>query len=327
MEVAGVSSSCCRASSHRSRACAWHFGQLAIGRSYRRYPLRGRTETHVDVSAESGGTATQDGPECLQLLIAEAGLIAFQELVALRTEDVGHLHGGPAHGFSGRRKARRLSSTFDRRRSSSGLCTCCRCSLRKMEILRSSLEISMSEQNLDGAQIGSGFEQMRCPAVPQRVRRNALANTGLLCGFATGEPHRLVGDRLMRFLRVTRGKQILQWLAPAPVGPQCLEQCLAQRQIAVLTALAFDYADDHALAVDVFELQVRNFAAAHAGAVENHQQRAPEQVGAGIDQPFDFLLAQNARQSLMPSRIGQELAELLTSSACARTGSAAQQRG
>jgi hypothetical protein len=29
------------------------------------------------------------------------------------------------------------------------------------------------------------------------------------------------------------------------------EQCLAQRQISVLAALAFDYADDHALAVDV----------------------------------------------------------------------------
>ncbi len=37
--------------------------------------------------------------------------------------------------------------------------------LRKMEILRSGLEISMSEQNLDGAQIGSTFEQMRRPAV------------------------------------------------------------------------------------------------------------------------------------------------------------------
>ena len=105
-----------------------------------------------------------------------------------------------------------------------------------MEILRSGLEISVSEQNLDGAQIGSGFEQMGGPAVAQRVRRNALANTGLLRGFSTGKPHRLVGDRLMRFLRVARWKQILQRLAPAPVGPQCLEQCLAQRKIAVLAA-------------------------------------------------------------------------------------------
>ena len=53
---------------------------------------------HVDVSAECGGAAAQDGPERLQLLIAEAGRIAFQKPVALRTEDVGHLQRGPAHG-------------------------------------------------------------------------------------------------------------------------------------------------------------------------------------------------------------------------------------
>ena len=59
------------------------------------------------------------------------------------------------------------------------------------------------------------------------------------------------------------------------------------------------------------ELQLRNLAAPHAGAVENHQQRAPEQVPAGVDQPCDFLLAQNAGQPPMPSRVGQELAELV----------------
>ena len=47
-------------------------------------------EAHVDVSAKRGAAAGQDGPECLHLLIAEAGLVAFQELVTLRTEDVGH---------------------------------------------------------------------------------------------------------------------------------------------------------------------------------------------------------------------------------------------
>jgi hypothetical protein len=61
--------------------------------------------THVDVSAERGGTATADSPERLQLLIAEAGLIAFQESAALCTEDISDLHGGPAHGFCGRPKA------------------------------------------------------------------------------------------------------------------------------------------------------------------------------------------------------------------------------
>ncbi len=82
--------------------------------------------THVDVSAERGGTATADSPERLQLLVAEVGLIAFQESVALPTEDVGHLEDGLGHGFCGRRKTRRLSSTLDRVRSSSGLLTICR---------------------------------------------------------------------------------------------------------------------------------------------------------------------------------------------------------
>src|SRR5260370_33187238 len=77
--------------------------------------------THVDVSAERGGTATADSPERLQLLVAEVGLIAFQESVALPTEDVGHLEDGPGHGFCRRRKARPLSSTLGSVRCSSAM--------------------------------------------------------------------------------------------------------------------------------------------------------------------------------------------------------------
>jgi hypothetical protein len=84
-------------------------------------------QTHIEVSAEGGGAATADCPERLELLEIEAGEVAFQESVALRTEDISDLHGGRAHGFCERRKARRLSSTFDSVSSSSGLCTSCRC--------------------------------------------------------------------------------------------------------------------------------------------------------------------------------------------------------
>ncbi|SRR5258708_18482801 len=58
--------------------------------------------THVDVSAERSGAATRDGPERLQLLIAEAGLVVFQKPIVLRTDDVGHFDGRPGHGCSGR---------------------------------------------------------------------------------------------------------------------------------------------------------------------------------------------------------------------------------
>jgi hypothetical protein len=50
--------------------------------------------------------------------------------------------------------------------------------------------------------------------------------------------------------------------------------------------------------------------ATHAGSIENDQQSAPEQVPAGVDQPCNFFLAQNARQSLTLSWIGQKLTKL-----------------
>jgi hypothetical protein len=56
------------------------------------------SQTHVEVTAECGGTAARDSTERLQLLITEVGLIAFQKPVALRTEDIGHLQLRPAHG-------------------------------------------------------------------------------------------------------------------------------------------------------------------------------------------------------------------------------------
>ena len=73
-------------------------------------------------------------------------------------------------------------------------------SVRQMEILRRGPEFFMTEQNLNGAQIGAGFEQMRGPTVAQCVRRNALANAGLLSGFTARQPYRLVGDGLFNVM-------------------------------------------------------------------------------------------------------------------------------
>jgi hypothetical protein len=39
--------------------------------------------------------------------------------------------------------------------------------LRKVQILRGGLEILMAKQQLDGAQVGAGFEQVRGPAVTE----------------------------------------------------------------------------------------------------------------------------------------------------------------
>ena len=59
--------------------------------------------------------------------------------------------------------------------------------LREVQINRGLFKITVPQQDLDGAEVSSGFEQMRRKAVPQGVRMNLLvlqtsANSGLLAG-------------------------------------------------------------------------------------------------------------------------------------------------
>ena len=83
--------------------------------------------------------------------------------------------------------------------------------LREVQIDRGLFEIAMTEQDLDGAQIGSGFEQVRREAVPQGMRMDvpvlkASANRGLLAGC----PEHLGGDRTARRMPPVAGKQPLR---------------------------------------------------------------------------------------------------------------------
>jgi hypothetical protein len=54
--------------------------------------------------------------------------------------------------------------------------------------------------------------------------------------------------------------------------------------------------DDHALAVDVADLQVSDFSATSAGGIQRHQQDAVEGPLRRIDQTCDLLLAEHLRQ-------------------------------
>ena len=50
------------------------------------------------MTTESSRTAAQDGAHDLELLETNV-TVSIDEVVALRAKDVGHLHGGPRHGF------------------------------------------------------------------------------------------------------------------------------------------------------------------------------------------------------------------------------------
>jgi len=57
------------------------------------------SRTSIEMTTQSRRAAVRDGPEGFELLIVETASIPVQEAIALRAEDVGHLHGGPVHLF------------------------------------------------------------------------------------------------------------------------------------------------------------------------------------------------------------------------------------
>src|SRR6266851_10095109 len=109
-----------------------------------------------------------------------------------------------------------------------------------MQILGSRFQITVSEQNLNGAQIGARLQQVGRPTVAQRMRGDAFADTGPVRGFATRDPDGLVRNRLIESaLEVACGEQVESGLAPAPVLAQSFQQGWTQRQVTILAALAF----------------------------------------------------------------------------------------
>ena len=152
---------------------------------------------------------------------------------------------------------------------------------------------------------------MRGPGMANQVRRNSLTNAGLLRCLTACQPHDLVADGLLVTAMHPRREQVGAGLEPAPVNTQVLQQRRAQGQVPILVSLAVDHVDDHALAVDVVDLEPGQFGAAHAGSVKDHQQHALKQAAAGVDQTCDLFLAENVGQLPGALRIGQELAELM----------------
>jgi len=82
------------------------------------------------------------------------------------------------------------------------------------------------------------------------------------------------------------------------VSTQFLEQDRAEHDVAVLVTLAILNVHDHASAIDVADLQARELGAAHAGAVEGHQNGAIEGSRRSIDELGYFFLAEDSGQAI-----------------------------
>ena len=111
-----------------------------------------------------------------------------------------------------------------------------------------------------------------------------------------------------------RRKQPEGWANHAPILAQFREQPGRQNGITVFAAFALGHTNLHPGAVDVFHLQVADFAHPQPGGIGGHQQNAVFWVQAlDAEQPFDLFRAVNAgpdgsfahsRQSFLNGRSG-----------------------
>src|ERR1700677_802499 len=165
-----------------------------------------------------------------------------------------------------------------------------------MQVDRSYFEVSMAEQDLNGAQVGAGFKKMCGEAMTQSVRMDApMLKARTFSSDLAGSPEDLGGDGIPCRVPAVAGKQPLLRLAPetSPVDAKLLQQLRAEHDIAVLAALALSAMDHHPLAVDVADLQVGRFRAACSGGIHRHQQDAMKRRIGSLNESRHFFLAEH----------------------------------
>src|SRR5271157_894675 len=125
-----------------------------------------------------------------------------------------------------------------------------------------------------------------------------VSQAGALSGILTGCPENLGGNGITCGMPSVAGKQPLCRLAsePAPVSAQRFEKLRAQHDVSVQAALASPDVNDHALAVDIADLQTSYFGTTCASGIECHQQDAMKGEFGRIDQPRDLFLAEYLRK-------------------------------
>ena len=106
----------------------------------------------------------------------------------------------------------------------------------------------------------------------------------------TASQMHLGGERLVGPPAALRAREEVRLRAhPAVVLAQGGEQCRAERDLAFVAALAALDPQDHALAIDVADLQLQELAAAQARAVERHEHRAVIEILRAGDEPPHFV--------------------------------------
>ena len=105
------------------------------------------------------------------------------------------------------------------------------------------------------------------------------------------------------FTRFWPGKQSALWPRRLPPGAQQCKEVRRQHHVAVFVALALFDANDHALAVDVADLELDDLGGAQASPISHTQRRLVFEPRRCIQQVRHLLRTEDDRQ--LARRVGQ----------------------
>ena len=166
----------------------------------------------------------------------------------------------------------------------------------------------MTEQDLNGPQIGAGFQQVSRKAMSERVHSDVLVQprgeTRRLAGFI----HRLVGERpTVDISWEEPGAGLVDLAAPVsfPVFPEQSQQPRREHDVAILGPLGLTDANDHALAIDVVDAQGQDLGDSKAGGVGGHEDGPMAKAGDRLEEASDLLEAQDDRELGLTAGAGQ----------------------
>ena len=157
----------------------------------------------------------------------------------------------------------------------------------------------MAEQDLDDADVDAVLEQVRGEAVPQRVRADVLGEPSRLGGGLDDAAELTCRDRPDRVLTGEQpSARPHDALLPAllPPGPQQGELAGRKQGLAMPASLAALDHNQHALAVDVADLERCHLGDAQSGTIGNGKCGAVLEAGRRRDQARGLVGAEHDRQ-------------------------------
>ena len=116
----------------------------------------------------------------------------------------------------------------------------------EVEVNRRLFQIAVTEQQLDGAQVRSRFQQVRGKTMSQSVRVNPFFQAGTLGGRRTGVPDGGGDDGFRSVMPAPSREKPYLGLELAPVLAQGLQQDGAQHDLPIFAAFATLDVHDHA---------------------------------------------------------------------------------